>query len=80
MARKSHKHDGTHRVPSRIGHESNGAAARVGTKYNVLDLEFTGIQQRIEETKRGLAVGNTVVVEQRDYARHCLVSGGQLCA
>ena len=72
---------GANRIPSSGGFESRGAAARVFTRRNVIDglvsLTAQEVQQGIEFTKRGLAVGNKEVVQQRDYARRRLDIGSQ---
>ena len=81
MIQERHKQGGTHRIPSNVGQKSKGAAARVTTRLNVLEApEFGGVQQWIEETKRGLGSENTEVINQRDYAHHCLDVGSQLGA
>ena len=73
-----HKWDRTNRIPSRCGHESISVAARVTTKYNVLDArDSVRVQQIIEEAKCWPLVENTEVINQRDYARYYLYVGGQ---
>ena len=68
----------TNGIPSFGSQESIGVAARVTTRYNVLDApKSTGVHQRIEETKRAYVVENTEVINQRDYGRHCLDIGSQ---
>ena len=62
-----HKCGRTNRIPSIVGFESISAAARVRTMTNVIDAlvpESSGVQQRIDETKHGLMVEKTVVINQ----------------
>ena len=54
MIRERHKHSGTYRIPSIGGLKSIGAAARVRTRFNVLDAFVSGgVQPRIEVTNAG---------------------------
>ena len=81
MARKRHKRRGTYGIPSLGGLESIGFAARVGTKYNIVEsLESVEVQPRIEETTRLPVVGKAEVMNQCDYTCHCLDIDGQLGA
>ena len=55
----------THRIPSVGGLESLSVAARVISSYNVIEApKSVRVQPRIEETTRGVEVGNTVVINQ----------------
>jgi hypothetical protein len=75
------KSSGTNRIPSRDGRESLSVAARVKTRCDVAKaVSSVAVQQGIEETKRALAFRNTVVIKQRDYARHCLDIDNELGA
>ena len=75
------KSGGTNGIPPLGGRESISVAARVRTPFDVLyaSASFT-VQPGIEETKRGLVFRKEEVINQRDYARHCLGIGGQLGA
>ena len=81
--KKNRSAGGTHRIPLRASHESISAAARVTTKFNVLEAEApesAGVQPRIEETKRVPRAGNDEIIIKRDYCRHSLDAGSQLGA
>ncbi len=64
---------GTNGIPLSDGRESFSFAARVRARCDVSEArEQVVVQPGIEETKRGLAVRNKIVIKQRDDARHCL--------
>ena len=61
---KRHKSGGTNGIPSNDRRESIKVAARVRARCDVIEASFpVAVQPVIEETKRGLAVRNTVVIE-----------------
>ena len=69
---------GTNGIPSDAGRESLSLAARVRTRYDVVEARASlSVQPGIEKTKHGLAVRKTVVIKQRDYARYYLDIGSQ---
>ncbi len=73
--------DGTNGIPSSDGRESFSLAPRIRARFDVVEARSpVAVQPGIEETKRRLAVRNTVVIEQRDYTGHCLDIDGQLGA
>ena len=46
--------------------------------YDVVEtLGTLAVQPGIEEAERRLLPQNQVVIDQRDYASHCLLTGGQ---
>ena len=77
--KKDRSAGGTHRIPPSSSNESIGAAARVTTKFNVLEAapESAGVQHGIEEAKRAPIAGNEEIIIQRDYARRYLDAGSQ---
>ncbi len=78
---KKYQSGGTNGIPSNAGKESFSVASRVKARCDVVEARSpVAVQPVIEETKRGPAVRNTVVIEKRDYARNCLDIGGQLGA
>lgn len=71
----------TNGIPSGDGRESFSSAARVRARGDIVEARTpTAVQPGIEETKGGLAFRDTVVIKQRDYARHCLEIDSQLDA
>ena len=66
----------TNRIPSSARRESSGLTARIRTRYDVIEArEAFAIQPGVEEAKRGPAIRNQEVIEQRDYSCHCLYIG-----
>jgi len=60
------------RIPSNDSGEAIGPAARVRTRCDVVEArQSTAVQPWIQETKRVLALGNSVVIEQRDNPSYC---------
>jgi len=60
---KRYKSGGTNGIPSRDGRESISVAARVRTRYDVVEaLKSVAVQPEIEETERGPAVRNKKVI------------------
>src|SRR6266702_594622 len=70
---KRFQSSGTNGIPPGDGRESLSLAALVRARCDVSEArEQVAVQPGIEETKRGLAVRNKIVIKQRDDARHCL--------
>jgi len=75
---KRYQSGGTNGIPPYDGRESFSLAALVRARCDVIEArEPVVVQPGIEETKRGLAVRNTIVIKQRYDARYCLDIDGQ---